>query len=126
MWLLRPASSCFQGNLRTRQCIADIAPSPDFTVTDHKRGPELFYPVMTSLFDLSGKVALVTGGGKGLGKSMARAFAQAGADIFICSRSENELKAAAAEIGEGNSRRVEWMVADMTDPQQVQALGKEA
>jgi gluconate 5-dehydrogenase len=82
--------------------------------------------MMTSLFDLSGKVALVTGGSKGLGKSMARAFAQAGADIFICSRSENELKAAAAEIGEGNSRRVEWMVVDMTDPQQVQALGKEA
>ena len=83
-------------------------------------------PLMTSIFDLSGKVALVTGGSKGLGKSMAHAFAQAGADIFICSRSESELKSAAAEIGAEGSGRVEWLPADMTDPAQVQALGKEA
>src|SRR5207244_1145187 len=78
------------------------------------------------LFDLSGKVALVTGGSKGLGKSMARAFAQAGADILICSRSENDLKSAAADIGAEVSRRVEWLPVDMTDPQQVRALGKQA
>lgn len=41
---------------------------------------------MLSMFDLTGKVALVTGGSKGLGKAMARAFAQAGADVFISSR----------------------------------------
>jgi len=80
---------------------------------------------MTSLFDLSGKAALITGGSKGLGKSMARAFAQAGADIFICSRSESELKSAAAEIGAEGSRRVEWLSVDMTEPEQVNALGKE-
>lgn len=78
---------------------------------------------MTSLFDLSGKVALVTGGSKGLGKAMARAFAEAGADVLICSRSESELQSAAAEIAAGLSRRVEWLRADMTDPQQVRALG---
>src|SRR5215471_8319214 len=81
---------------------------------------------MTSLFDLSGKVALVTGGSKGLGKSMAAAFAQAGADVFICSRSETELKSAAADIAAEGSGRVEWLSADMTDPQQVQFLGNEA
>jgi len=81
---------------------------------------------MTSQFDLSGRVALVTGGSKGLGKAMARAFAEAGADVVICSRNESELPAAAAEIGAGLSRRVEWVKADMTDPRAVSALGQEA
>ena len=52
----------------------------------------------TPLFDLSGKCALVTGGSKGLGKAMARGFAEAGADVFISSRNADELAAAAAEI----------------------------
>lgn len=81
---------------------------------------------MHPLFDLSGKAALVTGGSKGLGKAMARGFAEAGADVFISSRSEDELKSAAAEIGAGLSVRVEWMVADMIDRDQVKALAEEA
>jgi NAD(P)-dependent dehydrogenase (short-subunit alcohol dehydrogenase family) len=59
------------------------------------------------LFDLSGRVALVTGGSKGLGAAMARAFATAGADVVICSRHEDELKAAAAGIAAGLDVRVE-------------------
>lgn len=78
------------------------------------------------LFDLTGKSALVTGGSKGLGKAMARGFAEAGADVFISSRSEEELKAAAAEIGEGLKVRVEWMVADMLDRAAVKQLADEA
>src|SRR5467141_2257266 len=50
------------------------------------------------IFKLSGKVALVTGGSKGLGKAMARGLAQAGADVVISSRSENELRAALDEV----------------------------
>ena len=46
------------------------------------------------LFDLTGRVALVTGGSKGLGKAMARGFAEAGADVVISSRHEDELIAA--------------------------------
>ncbi len=76
------------------------------------------------LFDLSGKCALVTGGSKGLGKAMARGFAEAGADVFISSRSAEELQAAAAEIGEGLNVKVEWMVADMADRAQVKALAE--
>ena len=56
---------------------------------------------MHSLFDLSGRWPLVTGGSKGLGKAMARGLAEAGADIVISSRHEDELKTALAEIPEG-------------------------
>ena len=68
----------------------------------------------SKLFDLSGRVALVTGGSKGLGKAMALGFAQAGADVVISSRHENELQAAAREIRSGSQARVEYVVADMT------------
>src|SRR5450432_2518947 len=80
----------------------------------------------TKRFDLSGRVALVTGGSKGLGKCMARTFAEAGADIFICSRSQDELKAAAAAIGEGLPARVEYMTADLADRTQARKLAGEA
>lgn len=38
------------------------------------------------LFDLSGKTAIVTGGGRGLGEQIAEGFAEAGANIVLCSR----------------------------------------
>lgn len=78
--------------------------------------------MLSSLFDLTGKVALVTGGSKGLGKAMARGLAEAGADIVISSRHEDELAKAAKEIGEGLSRKVIYRVADMTDRKEVQKL----
>jgi NAD(P)-dependent dehydrogenase (short-subunit alcohol dehydrogenase family) len=81
---------------------------------------------MTKLFDLTGKTALVTGGSKGLGKSMARVFAEAGADLFICSRNHDELKAAAADIGEGLTAKVEYMTSDLADPSQAQKLADAA
>jgi NAD(P)-dependent dehydrogenase (short-subunit alcohol dehydrogenase family) len=67
-----------------------------------------------NLFDLTGRVALVTGGSKGLGKAMARALAQAGADIVICSRHENELRPALDDILQGTGRRGCYLVADMS------------
>ena len=81
---------------------------------------------MHPLFDLTGKCALVTGGSKGLGKAMARGFAEAGADVFISSRHEAELKSAAREIGDGLKSKVEWMVCDMTDRAAVRRLADEA
>ncbi len=79
-----------------------------------------------NLFSLSGKSALITGGSRGLGKAMARGFAEAGADVIISSRSADELKEAAAEIGEGLNVRVEWIAADMSDRAQVKGLADEA
>ena len=52
----------------------------------------------TSYFDLTGKVALVTGGSRGLGYQMVKAFAAHGADIFITSRKLEACDKAAAEV----------------------------
>jgi len=74
------------------------------------------------LFDLHGRVALVTGGSKGLGKAMAHAFARAGANVVISSRHEGELQAAAAEIESSSGVKAAWFVADMTQRADVQRL----
>ncbi len=78
------------------------------------------------LFDLTGKVALVTGGSRGLGKAMARAYAEQGAGIMICSRNAAEVEAAAKEIGDGLAgSRVEWMIADLSKAGEAQRLADE-
>jgi NAD(P)-dependent dehydrogenase (short-subunit alcohol dehydrogenase family) len=60
----------------------------------------------TKLFDLTGRVALVTGAGRGLGRTMALALAAAGADLALVSRTEPELRELAGEIsGLGRSAR---------------------
>ncbi|MER6808162.1 SDR family oxidoreductase [Spirillospora sp. NPDC000708] len=53
---------------------------------------------MSDLFDLTGKVALITGGSRGLGREMALAFAQAGADVIVTSRMADACRAVAAEV----------------------------
>ncbi len=55
-------------------------------------------------FDLTGKVAVVTGGSRGLGRAMVGAFAQAGADVVIASRKLDACEAAAAEVRAATGR----------------------
>jgi len=69
---------------------------------------------LTNQFDLTGRVALITGGSKGLGKAIARGFVEAGADVVISSRSEETLKSALEEILAGTERRGIYVVADMS------------
>ena len=52
------------------------------------------------MFDLSGKVSIVTGGGRGLGFTMAEGLAEAGSDIILCSRKETNCREAAERIGQ--------------------------
>ena len=65
---------------------------------------EMRTPGVTELFDLTGKVALVTGGSRGLGLEMVRAFATAGADVVITSRKLDACERVAEEI-RGTGRR---------------------
>ena len=78
------------------------------------------------IFNLSGRTSLVTGGSKGLGKAIARALAEAGSDVFICSRNEQELRDAAASIGEGLGVRVDWTLADLSNAAEAEALARTA
>ena len=77
-------------------------------------------------FDLAGRVALVTGGSKGLGKAMARGLAEVGADIIISSRHEEELQGALREILEGTGRRGTYVVADLAQREDVDRLSSAA
>jgi NAD(P)-dependent dehydrogenase (short-subunit alcohol dehydrogenase family) len=76
------------------------------------------------LFDLSGKVALVTGGSRGLGKAMARGFAEAGANIVIASRQESELRPALDEILAGTGRTGKYVVSDLSRRDEANRLAR--
>jgi len=78
-----------------------------------------------SLFDLTGKVALVTGGSKGLGKAMARGLVEAGADVAISSRNEGELNTALKEILAGTNRQGSAFVADLSQRSESARLADE-
>lgn len=65
---------------------------------------------MQSLYSLQDKRALITGGGSGLGFSMARAFAEAGAKVIITGRREHVLQEAVEKLGD----QADYMVNDVT------------
>jgi NAD(P)-dependent dehydrogenase (short-subunit alcohol dehydrogenase family) len=78
------------------------------------------------LFDLSGRVALVTGGSRGIGRAIVGGFARAGADVFLCGRNEDTLKTACAEIEDACRVRVGYTVADMSKREDVLRLAETA
>jgi gluconate 5-dehydrogenase len=73
------------------------------------------------LFDLSGRVALVTGGSRGLGLQIAEALGEAGAKIMLTSRKAADLEEAAAELStKGIDAR--WIAADASQPDDVRRV----
>ncbi len=74
------------------------------------------------LFRLDGRRALVTGGSKGLGRVMAAALAQAGADLVIVSRTAAECETAAAEIRAATGRHAVAIAADVARAEEVDQL----
>ncbi len=76
------------------------------------------------LFDLTGQVALVTGGSRGLGLQMAHALGEAGAKIMLSSRKAADLEQAAAELQDAGID-ARWIAADCGNPQDIQRLAAE-
>lgn len=70
---------------------------------------------MFKAFDLTGKRALITGGGSGIGFGIARTFAAAGADLVLVGRTEDKLKAAAAQLGP----RCSYLVQDVSKLEEI-------
>lgn len=70
---------------------------------------------------LNGKVAVVTGAGRGIGKSIALAFANAGADLAICARNESEIEAISEEINRLGQRSF-FMSVDLGNPSEVRSF----
>jgi len=73
------------------------------------------------LFDLSGQVALVTGGSRGLGLQIAEALGEAGAKIMLTSRKASDLEEAAADL-QAKGIDTRWIAADASDPAQVREV----
>jgi len=73
------------------------------------------------LFDLGGKVAIVTGGNGGIGLGMARGLADAGAAVAIVGRNETKSNAAVADLTQSGATAIS-VVADVTDPAAVAAM----
>jgi NAD(P)-dependent dehydrogenase (short-subunit alcohol dehydrogenase family) len=69
-------------------------------------------------FDLSGKVAIVTGGGSGIGRQMAQGLSEAGAELVLCARKVERCEEAAAQM----TTRALAMQCDVTDADSVESM----
>ena len=74
------------------------------------------------LFDLHGKVAIVTGGASGLGRQMAEALADCGADLVLCARNRERCEETAAELASELGVRALGLGCDVRRPEAVQAV----
>ena len=75
----------------------------------------------SELFDLSGKVAIVTGGATGIGRQMADGLAEMGADLVLCARHADRCEQAAEELSALGVRAL-GLRCDVRDPAEVQAV----
>lgn len=72
--------------------------------------------------ELSGKVALVSGGSRGIGKAIARQLAREGADVVVAARNMGQLQTTADELARESGRRIVPLTVDTSDDASVAAL----
>jgi NAD(P)-dependent dehydrogenase (short-subunit alcohol dehydrogenase family) len=80
----------------------------------------------SELFDLTGRAALITGGSRGLGLAMAKAFVSAGADVIFSGRHAEELRSAVADIKSHGRGRVSYCAADLARREDTKRLAETA
>src|SRR5579872_3170599 len=78
-------------------------------------------PMKSDLFDLSGKVAIVTGGNGGIGLGMARGMAANGATVAVVGRDESKSAAAVSELSRSGGKAIA-VTTDVTDEPAVKAM----
>ncbi len=78
-------------------------------------------PTINELFSLTGRVAIVTGGSRGLGQEMAEGLAEAGASLMLCARRQEWLAPTVADM-RGKGFHVEGMLCDVSKAADVQAV----
>jgi NAD(P)-dependent dehydrogenase (short-subunit alcohol dehydrogenase family) len=78
-------------------------------------------PTLNELFSLTGRVAIVTGGSRGLGQEMAEGLAEAGASLMLCARRQEWLTPTVTAM-RGRGFHVEGMLCDVAKPADVQAV----
>jgi NAD(P)-dependent dehydrogenase (short-subunit alcohol dehydrogenase family) len=80
---------------------------------------------MSVTFNLAGKVAIITGGGRGIGRAIALGLAKAGASVVVASRTEAQVEAVAGEIRAAGGEALP-VATDLTDGGQIERLAAEA
>ena len=75
-----------------------------------------------SNFDLSGRIAVITGGGTGIGKAIASGLAQAGATVVLCGRRHHKCEAACSKIGSRTGSQAYAGKCDVTDKNQIESF----
>src|SRR5688572_16896727 len=77
--------------------------------------------IIALMFDLTGRVALITGGNSGIGEAMARGLASAGASVAIAGRNQEKSSAIAAELAASGGRAIS-VAADVSDEASCRAM----